>query len=229
MSREALEEWLIDDPVTANEWMVERRFRRQDEINKMRETAGTKEKAETFLKQQEESVKRLTEKFPNIRPEKRAKELLALGKTPEEAHGILSNEFPEFKAMNDLMAEHPEFYKRIDFGDIVAEELTKRLKTKEASNSDDKKKMFTEDEVKKAVEEAFKMEQQRRNNIDVGAGSNSGGLNLDKLSPEEEMLKSECEKIQRMGIKVDVDGTIKHHRFRQTQPHLSVEEIQKKS
>jgi hypothetical protein len=210
MVKEDLEEWLIEDPSEAQAWIARRERRREKEIEGEMYKLKAKDTYEDIQQKQNASISRLVSKYPNVRPEKRGLELKAQGKTIEETTKILSEEFPEYKLANDICAENPSIYKEENFGDILATEIEKRLTKKEPI-----KKVFTEDEVKKAVQEAIDMEIKRRESVDSTVRSNGGGnLVGSKLTPQEEELKLEVDKANKRGSNIDFNKVLERHRAR---------------
>ncbi len=129
MPKDELEEWLLEDNVSANEWMVERSLRRSRE----RFVDGNSQKRDKFIKdflaKQEESNKRVLAKHPELDTSKREKELKEAGKSNEEIQTILCKEVPKYKLSAEIVKENPDQYLLKENGpELVAAELEKRLK-----------------------------------------------------------------------------------------------------
>jgi len=219
MIKEEIEEWVIEDPEAAYAWIAKRELRREREIESDRQKVEVKGKATEFLQKQEDSVNRFLIKYPNAKPEKRALELKNQGKTYEEANKILSDEFPEYRLTNEIVVEHPEWMKEVHFGQLLADELGKRLTKKDEKVVS--KKSYTEDELKRAVQEALEMETQRRSSIDSGIKPSGAKIEMtNKLTRQEEELKAEVDKANRRGSNLDFNKVLERHRYRATRPDL---------
>lgn len=154
MSKDDIEEFLLEDNVAAHEWMVRRELRRQREIDsklKGREVVGDIKKHEaTFF-----------EKFPGCNMEERGAELESEGKSQQEIIEILCKESPDFKLMIDVVKANPKLNDTSSPSGLEA--LMKAMEAKRT-----KPKTYTEEQLQAAAKEAAKKEQDRLKSLDVG-------------------------------------------------------------
>lgn len=175
MTDEDLEEFLLENNVRAVQWISKRDIRRDKELAVIEaEVAKSgndgQQAAKDFLAKQEESRKKLYGAYPGLDISVRGKQLIAEGKTKEEALKILREENKEFSLMLDIVAEDEKKYQNsVNGPELVLEEMNKRLGKK----ADDGKKTFTAEEVEQRVKEAQEMERKRLSGIDEGAGAST--------------------------------------------------------
>lgn len=162
MTKDELEEYLLEDYVSAQEWLVRRELRRSNERTaKMntRDVAG----------QVAKNSKVLYERFPGCNVEERASELEAAGSSVAEIIDILSKESEDFKLMMEVMKTDKR-YSDLKNPNAPLELMKAMEERKSGSGKEGKGKMYSEEEVsaavKKASEEAIKKEQQRIGSID---------------------------------------------------------------
>ncbi len=171
MSKEELEEWLLEDVVSASEWMTERSLRRSRErLADMNNTKREKLLSEFTLKQKESDAKVLAQ-HPDLDTSKREKELREQGKIDKEIHDILCKENEKYRICAEIVKENPDMYlTKINGPELVAKEMEKRLKEK----STPKEEVSAEkQEIEKlqAELEAKQAEIERLKNIDETVGS----------------------------------------------------------
>lgn len=220
MTKDELNEWLLEDPADAHEWMIER-DKRREELKKPKIDPKERELANEFIKKQNESVENMVKKYPGTRPKERVLELKGQGKNAEEIHQILLKENDEYRICDEVVKANPDLLTKIDFGDLVAAEIEKRLKTKK-----DDKKLFTEEEVNARIEEAKKMEAERLSRVDEGAahsttkGANqTGASSTGKKSAflkqlEEEYVRAGLDPAKaavRLQERAKIPGTSRYH------------------
>jgi len=169
MTKEDWETWNDEDPLAAQRWVAKNEQRRVSLQNESATKAEMAEKAEEFLAEQDKSVKRLTEKFPNVRPEAKVLELKEKGLSKSEVLDVLESEYPEYAICDQIVKENPKWMEAIDFGDKVAAELEIRLAG--AKETKPTPKLYTEDEVAKIKEDALKSEADRRESVDESNSS----------------------------------------------------------
>jgi len=180
MSKEELEDWLLEDMVSAQEWMTERSLRRSRErmadINAQKKDKFVKD----FMTKQEESNKRVLVKHPELDTAKREKELKDAGKSSDEIQATLSKENEKFRLCAEIVKEDPEKYLMKENGpELVAAEMEKRLQKEPPSKKDDEP---SELEKLKADLEAKEAEIARLKGVDETLGSSRPG---DKPKPPE--------------------------------------------
>lgn len=178
MSKDDLEEFLLEDMVEANEWIVRRERRRE----KDRES---RLKGKDTAKTIQDSAKKFYEEFPECNVEQRGNELVNQGKTESEAIKIIMDENPDFKLMMDLINSNKEFSDPKNPQAPIL--LAKAMREKKSSG----KKTYTEEEVQKMVKEAQMKEDERLKSIDAGVSST--GLSNKKASSKDPMYQKGLE------------------------------------
>lgn len=200
MPKEDLEEWLLEDSVAANEWLVERSLRRSDERKQFRGNQEKKKFVDALVSKMEQSSKKVEAKHPELNTKGRAEELKKEGKPEKEIHAVLYEENEKYRLMYDIMKEDPKKYWVENGPELLAEEMEKRLgKTTKA-----KGKEFTDEELEKIKEdarkEALEVEKERIASLDEGSSSSRSKATpkKTKLSPEMEAKKKDL--IRRAGL-----------------------------
>lgn len=198
MSPDELQDWYLEDPVKATEWMQERTLRRVDERKKAEAEAQkpkqiseqAKKLADEFISKQNESKAKLANKYPGVLPSqdkiKEVKKELGFSLTEQLSQDQLTkikeklSENEEFRLASEIVAENPKKYlESINGPELVMAEIEKRLNDKGASGS--KKITLTEEELEAKIQ----AEAERRSRIDgEGLTSTSGGKKLENNSNE---------------------------------------------
>ena len=176
MTRDDLEEWLLEDMVSAQEWMTDRTIRRREEAREEKTRGETKAKATEVIKQQEESNKRVAEKYPALAEGKeRRKALTDAGKTQEEADRIIFQENPTVRALASVLKTmKPEDHDAMLIDPAGPENLMKKVDA--VLNKREKREdTDTEERDRKIAEEAIEAERQRMADIDVTKNSTRNG------------------------------------------------------
>ena len=178
MSRDDLEEWLLEDIVSANEWMTDRLLRRRDESAKDKASEDTKSKVTEILKQQKDSEKRMMDKHPALKDAiKRRKELSDEGKNDEDINKIVLQENPTVRAFAAVMRSMtPKENEDIQLAPDGPEKLMRKVekymadlkptkKTKEETPEE------TEEREQEIANEAAEAERQRMADLDASKSS----------------------------------------------------------
>lgn len=205
MPKEELEEWLLEDYVSATEWLTDRNIRRNEEkanlILSLDEAPRLR--ANEFIQQQQESLKKLAAKYPSVVP---SPERLAQlkGKTTEEIDEILASENADYKMMLEIARSDPKKYLgSVDGPEQVMAEMDKR---KAKSN---KTITLTEEELNRKINEAAVIEAQRIAGLDEGISS-SGGRKMQKQENKSQLRLKQEEIARKAGISMDsLDSAIK--------------------
>jgi len=199
MSKEDLEEWLLEDNVAATEWLMERSLRRSGEKRAFRGSQEAKKAVDKLTAEMEKSQKRVTIKHPELDIEERTKELKEDDKTDKEIHKILYKENEKFRLMYDIMKENPKKYWVNNGPELLAEEMEKRLGKKPSG-----KKEFTDEELEKikqdARNDALETEKERIASLDEGNGSSRDKETKPKSNLSPEMEKKKKEILRRSGV-----------------------------
>lgn len=174
MSKEDLEEWFIQDPTAAQEWITQKVLRRDRERQADMAEITNKSKASDIIAAQDASQKKVILKHPDLDITGRLNDLRKEGKTPEEARVIVQKENPEgfkkAKLIAEIIKEDEDRYFLTPNGpELLMEEMERRLLKK----APDKE---TEDERDRRIaDEAAEAERQRQDNIDKPLHSSSNG------------------------------------------------------
>lgn len=204
MSREELEEWLLEDMVSAQDWMIDRNLRRSSDRKEVESFLVDKPKqdAEEFIRKQSESLAKLEAKFPGIRP---SKERLAelKGKSASEIDEILSAESEDYKLMLDVVkSDHKKYMESVDGPEQVMAEMERRKASKG-------KVTLSQDELDKLISEKTEAELQRRASLDE-TPSSGGKKKVDKKEQKTQFRLKQEEIAKKAGISSDdLDNAIK--------------------
>lgn len=170
MTKEELEEWLLEDLVEAQSWMTDRNIRRKAERDQITAMINddSKEKAEEFITKQQKSLNKLISAYPSIIPSKERLSQLN-GKSKDEIDKILRNENEDYNSMMEIIESNPKRYVESENGpELVLEEMNKRKKPGK------KVVTLTEEELAQKIKDAAIAEAQRLAGIDEGLSS--GGI-----------------------------------------------------
>ena len=175
MKKADLEEWFLEDPVSAQEWMADRQLRRRDErnrdiekLNRGSEDKDAKAKAEAIIKAQAESKARVALKHPDLEISQRVNALKAEGKNPQEIQNIIFKENPKVKILSEILKENPDKYMLSENGpELLAAEMEKRMSTNQGESEEEKDARLRA--------EGAEAERQRLASVDAGMRSTRGG------------------------------------------------------
>ena len=167
MSKDDLEQWLIDDPVDAQDWMLDRKLRYQKETKELFDkemSSLTSDDDEEAKQQRQVENKRVASENKDLDFIARSVELAKDGKEAKEVLEILRSEFPIFKELQD---ENEQRYVKGGLSLLVKD-------YKERQGKKSSKELSSED--KEALrQEGATREKNRQKNIDEGTGSDVNG------------------------------------------------------
>lgn len=171
MSKEELEEWLLEDFPSAQEWLVERGLRRAKEREAYHKNLSDKKKSE-------EEIKTFTDKLyvehPELNVEDRVSELLGEGKADKEIHAILCKENPKYKLYTDIIFSDKKYSEGPGGLELALREMNNRLKKQSALENEENKKQADEERIKQEAQRLFDEEMKRREMVDEGINSTTG-------------------------------------------------------
>lgn len=150
MSKDELDDWMLEDQVEAIAWINRREIRRAQEKYHNLATKQLENKTKTLLEKQIQSFSRVIIKHPELDIKKRKDELKAQGKSESEIEDTLLKENPKYKLSLEIASEHPEWRTAENAPELLAAEMEKRLEKSSVSGEGEKDKEI--DELKKTVE-----------------------------------------------------------------------------
>ena len=170
MSRDQLEEWLLEDQVAAQEWIAERALSRSRERSTDVRTQQKDSFIKDFVGKQDESNKKVLIRHPELDTTKREKELKDQGKTDKEIQEILCQENEKYRISSEIVKENPEQYLTKENGpELVATEMEKRIAGKSSIIQTSEQKELAE--LRKMVEEQQTVIDELKNPQDIGINS----------------------------------------------------------
>jgi hypothetical protein len=221
MSKEDLEEWLLEDMVAAQEWIVQRTLRRAKEKRESMQKRNEEKFVKTLIEKQTESAIKTAQKHPELDTSKREAELQAEGKTKEEIHNILYKENQKYRICADIVKEWREKNQQLllkeNTPELVVAEMEKRLKAEKKKEPEKNVESETE-RLQKMLEEK-EAEIARLKSLDTGINSSTGK----ELPPKKELSEFEKKQLEiaaRAGI--PKDKLIERIKRRKTIPGASV-------
>jgi hypothetical protein len=177
MPRDEIEVWLTEDPVSAQEWLVERNLRRARERHADISETNKQKRMSEILSKQEESNSRVLSVHPELDTTERLKELVTQGNSKEDAMKTIFAENEKLRLSVEIFQENPGFYSTRENGpELVAQEMQKRLTNKSASSEAAGKEKARVEELEKQVE-TLSAEIARLQNSDEGITSTTKGDN----------------------------------------------------
>ena len=150
MSKADLNEWYDEDPVAVQEWMTDRKFRR----NKERRQIHAGFKVKEIQTKQGESVGRVWTKHPELDTIKREAELKAEGKSAEEIHTTLMGENEKYKLFHEeLVKLQPRHGYSENLPELVMDSMEKRIKDGPDLKGKDKEDPENQDKLDKLIKQ----------------------------------------------------------------------------
>lgn len=209
MSKEDLEKWYLEDPLSATEWIQERTNRRADEKKNLEKENNGKVAADEFIKKQNESKAKLFAKFPGTAPMDRIAELKKEGKKQTEIQSILMEENNEYKVCMEVIGDNPKFLEETNGPELVMAEMEKRLKNIGIPNKSGKIELTQEE-----LDAKIQAEIDRRANLEGEGASSTKGKKLDTTIKTKSELRQKQEAIaKKAGISMEsLDKTIERRR-----------------
>jgi len=205
MPREEIEEWLLEDMLTAQEWLTDRNIRRREDKAALIQSIdeAPRKKAEEFIGKQQESLKKLIARYPSVVP---SPERLAglKGKTKDEIDEILASENEDYKVMLEIVhTDRKKYLESVDGPEQVMAEMDRR------KGRSSKTITLTEDELNERIKKAAVVEAQRIADLDESVTS-SGGKKVVKDEKKSEFRQKQEELARKAGISVEqLDNAIK--------------------
>lgn len=208
LTRDELEEWVVEDPIAAQEWMADRAVRKAREREEALMEIEAEEQATTVIAKQRESQKRVLEKHPDVNLDAQIQTLVSQGKTIEQAREHLVKTNPKVKLLLEIAREEGarEKYALAPNGpELLMEEVERRLQ-KSAKPAES-----AEEREARIREEAAEAERQRIANVDSGLrSSNRGSSSVDENDPT---YKQMLEIFKKNGkTKADLDRNLERRR-----------------
>jgi hypothetical protein len=193
MSHDELEEWLLEDQVSAYEWISRRTLRRDNEKSKLRVDKQVK----NILNKHHESALRTQAKYPDLDVSAREKELLTEGKSKKEIFDILCKENEKYRVGAEILKEHPDWLVFEDAPERIVAEMGKRMNI--ASPAAKKEEVPIVD-LEKVRTDAAEAERQRIAAVDAGITSGPGAINKKEGAPETDFEKAQAAVAAKAGI-----------------------------
>jgi hypothetical protein len=189
MSREQLEEWLLEDQVAAQEWISERTLRRSRDRSMDIRTQDKDKFVKDFIGKQDESNKRVLIKHPELDTAARESELKSQGKSDKEIQETLCQENEKYRVSTEIVKENPEKYLTKENGpELVATEMERRIANKSSTTqTQDQKEMA---DLRKMIEDQQKIIDELQNPSDIGVNSTLIKIreNKQQISEQEKVL-----------------------------------------
>ena len=130
MPKEELDDWYLEDAVAATEWMQKRLLRREREkdLDIKRVTADENARA------QQESLRKVFIKHPDLNIEAKIKTLKAQGKSEAEAQEILKPTIEKLKKLTEIVKSNPVFLSSPDGPERAIEAMEKSSTSKNSES-----------------------------------------------------------------------------------------------
>ena len=168
MSEDELEEWMLEDMVKAQQWLVRREIRHDNDkakrANSKKVTRDIDVKAKTFFADYPDCDKGFKEQ----------KRLVDGGMSEALALEEVSKTNKDYALMMEIFKEDKKYSDPTNGPDLMAKEMKKRK-----AESKDNKEVYTKEEVDQMLADAAKAEQDRIASIDTGI--KNSGVDSEKL------------------------------------------------
>ncbi len=193
MAKEELEEWLMESPAEAQDWIAGRRIRRyrEEETLKRDEFLNTKasEVMDRFIKKYEVQIS----KHPELDISKRKAELEKEGKSKPEIRKILGEENPKWESFMKIFESDMTKYIEDEDGPAkIVEQMEKKTPKAEEKNTE-------VEDLKKQLAD-LKAENERLSGLDTEVSSTR---HVEPKTPEPEIVKKTEELGLDLGLSKD--------------------------
>jgi len=174
MSDDELQEWIIEDMVAAQKWLMKQEYRRNREREadeaSLRNTPDVNSdvtaQAEEVIKAQKESQERVLKKHPELAVDARQAELVRQGKTIAEAKKIIIAENPKLRIVSEILKEDDKYLILPNGPELLADEMEKRMNAGGGETQ--------EERDARIAAEAAEYERNRLESIEEGTRSTRG-------------------------------------------------------
>jgi hypothetical protein len=203
MSKDELDDWMLEDQVEAVSWINRREIRRAQEKYQNLSAKQLESKTKTLFEKQIQSFSRVLIKHPELDIKKRKDELKALGKSEAEIEDTLRSENPKYKLSLEIAEKHPEWRTAENAPELLIAEMEKQLGKQSDSGEGEKDKEI--DDLKKTVENLTAKIDAIENPADVGIVSTVAREKArnNKLSEQEKILVQTMKDLKAPQDKID--------------------------
>lgn len=139
MSKDELDDWMLEDQTEAIAWINRREIRRAQEKYQNLATKQLESKTKNLFEKQIQSFSRVLIKHPELDIKKRKDELKAQGKSEVEIEDILRTENPKYKLSIEIAEKHPEWRTAENAPELLAVEIEKQLGAPPDNDEKDKR------------------------------------------------------------------------------------------
>ena len=173
MTKEELNDWLLDDYTAAQEWLSERTLRRSGEKSYYRSEQEDDKTKKGLTKEQAKSAEIVGKKHPELNTDPREKELIAKGMSDKEVFETLCKENTKYKTLIEVIKANPGLRGKPNTPELLMAEMEKVLEKKPPKKEE--KEEETQDERDTRIrEEGAEAERQRQADLDEGVDSSNG-------------------------------------------------------
>jgi len=184
MSKEELNEWMLEDSLAATEWITQQAVRRVQEKESDKRQYEIKVNTEKLLREQQPYIDLTVKEHPELDTTKRENELRAAGKNNKEIFDTLCKENPKYNVVQQILKENPQYFSLINGPVLAVREMERRLGSSKKSGESEEEK---EGRIRGEAAEA---ERQRQAAISAASGDGSS------FSKKEEEQKTELDVAQ---------------------------------
>lgn len=212
MSKEELQNWMIEDADEAMAWIADRSVRRADEKKSIRQeivkkpSDAERELARDFIQKQNESIAKLGAKYPSV--VKLGIDVnTVIGKSDAEVDRLMANESPEARMAIKIANSNPKrFLETVDGPEQVMLELDKHFQKKAKTIT------LTEEELQAKLDARAAAEAERIANLDEGLTSR-GGRKMEKEEKKTDLRMKQEAIAKKANISLEaLDKTIERRR-----------------
>lgn len=149
MSKEDLDEWVLEDLTSATEWLVRQGRRKERESQTDKDSLSRQDAASEIMEAQKASLQKVMAKYPDLDVKARSQELRTQGKSEKEITDTILQENEKLRLLTEITKSDPKYLTAENGPELAMIEMEKRL-TKSSANTEDKAKI---DELTEKVEE----------------------------------------------------------------------------
>lgn len=193
MSKEELDNWLVEDYSSASSWIADRAVRRREEKVADERVVAQKSNMEKFSKYMKEGI----DKHPELDTTKRIAELKGQGKSEQEIKDTILKENVKVRTVLEVLKDHPEYLRTVEGPKLAREEMEKRLESSKDDIKDTDKEELKAKLAKIEQEKAdLEAEMKRRDGIDSDTKSSRrdeekpSGKKLTEFEEEQEKIRN---------------------------------------
>jgi hypothetical protein len=165
MSNDDLDDWFLEDPRQAAEWVGDRSVRRAREMDIWSTDQYNDERMKELIRRQSESAKTYESTHPELVVEDRVKELQSQGMDKKTIHDTICKENEKYRICSEILHENgKELLSKPNAPELIVAEMEKRLSKEKPKSKEGK--YLSEEDIEQIKNDAIQTEIERQSRVD---------------------------------------------------------------